>query len=78
MMMMMMCETSAQLLHSRSGADLSPAHATPHSLVPCTHRPLGYQRMRTKRLTLHADTLPMPPPTYHRVHIAVLHALIFT
>jgi len=36
--------TSAQLLHGRSAADVSPAYAAPPSLVPCTNRPFRHQR----------------------------------
>jgi len=46
------CTTSAQLLHARSAADVSPAYAASPSLVPYTNRPFGHQRMRTKRLTI--------------------------
>ena len=44
--------TSAQLLHGRSAADLSPAYAAPPSLVPYTNRPLGHQRRYTKRFAI--------------------------
>jgi len=78
------CETSAQLLHSRSAADLSPAYATPHSLVPCTHRPVGHRRRCTKRLIIvengrrksSVDSNPTVSPSRPRCSVIMTDAAV--
>jgi len=50
------CWSSARLLHGRSAADVSPAYATPPSLVPYTNRHIGHRRRYTKRLRINTVT----------------------